>query len=178
MKRPIAIVLSITIVAISCHSSHTLDKTTAMNLVKREMGYPKALDYEIYCGDPGHARKMINSGLEKQGLVIVKRTQKLSNISDPIIQFTDEARKYFLPTPDEEKKHEIQRVKIADENLGGITNIQYNEGHSRATVEYTVIYQAITPFSVLMKKDLHKPDRRTAVFIYSGGDWVFTDQRH
>lgn len=177
MKNLIAIGL-ITLVAAGCQSKRTLNKTTALGLLKQEKGYPKVLDYEIFCGDPVFARKILNTGLEKQGMVTVQRTQKLGNISDAIIHFTDAAKPYLLPTPEKDQQHHIQRVKIADQTLDNIKDIQYNGDHSRAIVEYTVVYKGITPFSILMKNDLHKPDVRKAVFIYTGSGWELTDLRY
>ena len=36
------------------------------------MQFPKVVDYDIFCGDPVHARKVFDAGLEEQGLVVVQ----------------------------------------------------------------------------------------------------------
>lgn len=45
------------------------------------------VDYDIYCGDPEFARKVLDAGLEAQGLVTVQQTQKLSEVGNPLIRF-------------------------------------------------------------------------------------------
>lgn len=75
-----------------------------MELIVKEYRYPRVLDYDIYCSDPQHARKVRQSGLEEKGLVTVLRTQKLKDIGVPLIHFTDATQPYFLLASEDDKK--------------------------------------------------------------------------
>jgi hypothetical protein len=50
---------------------------------------------------------MIDAGLEVQGLLTVKRTQKLGEIGSPLISFTDKAKAFLLPTSADDKASNI-----------------------------------------------------------------------
>ena len=84
----------ITILFTAC-SSEKLDRETALKLLQDKKAYPKVLDEEIYTADPDDAKKILDSGLEKEGLLKVQRTQKLKDIGKPLISFTDKAKPYF-----------------------------------------------------------------------------------
>src|SRR5688500_11001361 len=101
---------------IGCNSKE-LNREEALQIIKKEKQYPKVIDYDIYCGDPQFARKLVDAGLEKEGLITLQRVQKLSNVGEPIIQFTDKAQPYLLTTTAEDKANNIQKVKIAEEEL-------------------------------------------------------------
>jgi len=66
---------------VSC-SSKELSREEASRIIKHEMQYPKVADYDIYCSDLVMVRKVIDAGLEEQGMVIVQRTQKLQDIGN------------------------------------------------------------------------------------------------
>jgi hypothetical protein len=73
------------------------------------------MDYYIFCGDPEHAYRVLKSGLEEKGLVVVDRTQKLMDVGKPLVHFTAAAKPYLLPTSKEDTESDIQKIKIADE---------------------------------------------------------------
>jgi hypothetical protein len=151
-------------------SSKELSREEASEIIKKEMQFPKVVEYDILCGDPVYARKVIDAGLEEQGLVTVQRTQKLKDVGQPLISFTDKAKPYLLPTPEKDKKFEIQKVKIADEKFENVTGIQMSGGGKNAVAEYTTVYKNISDFSALINRDYNKPDTLKAYFdLYDDG---------
>lgn len=170
MKNLFFLLMGIFIMMSGC-SSNKLSGETAMKIITQELDYPKTLNYDIFCSDPVYARKMIDAGLEEKGLVTVARTQKLKDIGDPLIRFTDEAKAYFLPTPEEDKASDIQKVKLASEELTGIIDIAISDDNKHAIVRYTTSYKNITPFSVLSGQDFDKEGSHKAYFLYSDNSW-------
>jgi hypothetical protein len=110
--------------------------------------------------------------LEKEGLVTVQRTQKLGDVGQPLIQFTEKAQPYLLHTPEKEKATDVQKVKIADEDLVEITGIKTENDGKDALVEYTTAYKNTTPFSALMPVDFSdKRNVRKARFSLTDNGW-------
>ena len=154
----------------SC-SSNDLDREKAFKLLQEEKTYPKVIDEEIYTGDPTHAKKVLDAGLEESGFVTIQRTRKIMDIGKPIISFTDKAKPYVLPQTSEDKKSAVWRVKIADEVLEEITGVQMLEGGKKATVEYRTAYKNITPFSKLIKYSLIEKNSQKARFSFYDDGW-------
>jgi len=133
-----------------------LDKATALDLLKAENKYPRTVDYDIYRSDPAHARRVLEAGLEEKGLLTVQRTQKLGDIGKPLIHFTDAATPYLLPTPEKDSKLDVQKVKLAEEVLEGVTSVTTADDGKTATVEYATKYTNFTPFHVLRPTPTNK----------------------
>ncbi|WP_139235654.1 hypothetical protein [Mucilaginibacter polytrichastri] len=81
-----------------------------------------------------------------------------------------------MPTPEEDRKYKIQKVRLADEDMGEITAIIPDKSNNTAIVEYTTVYKNISPFAVLVKKELGKPDKKEAYFALSDNGWVIQKQ--
>lgn len=169
MKKLLLIILIAGSIA-GC-SSKELNRQQASRIIRQEMQYPKVVDYDIYCSDPAMARKVIEAGLEEQGLVTVQRTQKLQDVGKPLITFTDKAKPYLLPTTEKDKKYEIQKVKIGDEEFVNVTGIQMSEGNKNAVAEYATAYKNVNGFSSLTHKDYNKPDTHKAYFALYDDGW-------
>ncbi|MBC8053817.1 MAG: hypothetical protein H7Y13_12200 [Sphingobacteriaceae bacterium] len=168
MKNTLNLLIALLLFA-SC-SSNDLDRETALKLIKEEKLYPKVIDQEIYTGDPVHARKVLETGLEKSGYVTVQRTRKIMEIGKPIISFTDKAKPYLLPQTQEDIESGVWRVKIADEVLEEVTGIQLLEGGKNAVVEYKTAYKNITPFSKLARFSLADNNiQKTHFSLYEDG---------
>lgn len=43
----------VAIIMIACNTN-TLDRQTAMEIIKKDYQYPKTLDHSVYCNDPVH----------------------------------------------------------------------------------------------------------------------------
>jgi hypothetical protein len=148
-----------------------LSREEAMNLLKQQTTYPKVVDYDIFCGDPAFAKKVLDAGLEAQGLLIVQRTQKLSDVGKPIIQLSPKAEPYLLPTPEKDKSINIQKVKLAEEQLKEVTGIKMMNDGKSAVAEYTTTYKNVTPFSSLVNTDFSKEDTHEAYFALYDDGW-------
>ncbi len=155
----------------TCAPKQELSQEEALQLLRREMNYPKVYEYDVFCADPESAQKVLNTTLEKQGLVRVKRTQKMNEIGQPLIEFTSKATSYLLTSSEEDKRTNIQKVKIADEDLAQVTGIKTDDNGTKATVEYTTTYTHSTPFAALPRTDLKKQMPRMAHFTLSDNGW-------
>lgn len=172
MKRLSSVLFSAVIILMGCSNAPQIKKEEALRLINKEFHYPKVLDYYIYCGDPQHAKKMLDAGLETKGLVIIQKTQKLKDIGNPLVQFTEKATPYLLNGSDEDKRLDIQKVKIADQEVMEIAIIKDSEKKNTVVVEYTTTYKNITPFSVLMKRDLNLLVKHNVYFSLSESGWL------
>lgn len=151
--------------------SKELIREEALRLIQEAKQYPQVIGYDLYCGDPHHAKQVLDAGLESAGLLTVQRTQKLGEIGSPLIHFTDKAQSYLLPTPESDKSSNIQKVKLADEELGEVTGIKTGQSEKAAVVEYTTAYKNLTPFSVLVPTNFKKNATRTASFSLYDDGW-------
>jgi hypothetical protein len=154
-----------------CNSNKELTREEALNLIQQGKNYPKVIDYDLYCGDPKYAKKAMDAGLESQGFVTVKRTQKLAEVGSPLIHFTDKAKPYLLPTPSGDKSSHIQKLKLGDEALVEITGIKTGPSGKDAVVEYTTAYKNLTPFAVLAATNLEQQAIRKANFTLYDDGW-------
>ena len=153
-----------------CNSKKELTREEAFRLIQQSKRYPNAIDYDLYCGDPKYAKKVIDAGLETQGFVTVQRTQKLNEVGSPLIHFTDKAKPYLLPTPPSDQSSNIQKVKLADEELLEVTGIQTETSGKEVVVEYTTAYKNLTPFSVLAATNFNqRPTHKANFTLYDDG---------
>lgn len=169
MKR-LTYILTVVIITMNSCTIEPLDQKMAMELLIKEYQYPQVLDYDIYCSDPEHAKMVLKSGLEEMGLVTVKRTQKLKDIGTPLIRFTANAKPYFLPTSEDDKKSNIQKVKIADEEFGAIMEIKILNSGDKEIVSYTTMRNK-TIFGTLLRKATSTTKPYKAYFILTESRW-------
>lgn len=175
MKK-LTYILTFTILIMMGCNADKLDQQTAVDLIRQEHQYPQMLDHDIFCADPKHARKVLEAGLEKQGLVLVQRTQKLQDIGNPLVTFTEAAKPYFLPISEQDKEIHVQKVKIADEEFSKINDIQISDSGEKALVNYTTVYRNITPFSSLLSMDLLEEKQRQAYFSLTDKGWKIVNK--
>lgn len=166
MKKVLAILISILVLA-SCSSNVKLDTETALLVLREQSIYPKSLNEDIYIADPADARRLLDAGLESEGLITVQRIQKLIEVGEPIISFTEKAEPYLLARDGDK----IQQIKIADEEIDQVTSVQMIEGEGRAVVEYTTTFKNISPFSKLSKLELDEGRVHEADFVLDDGGW-------
>jgi len=172
MKKLSLVLVMAALIASGC-SQKELSREEAYKLINKDKQYPKVLDYDMFYSDPQHATRVLNKGLESDGLVTVDRTQKLKDVGKPLIHFTDKAKPFLIGGPSDG----IQKVKIADQEMGEITAIIPDKSNNTAIVEYTVLYKNITPFSVLLKRDLNKPEKKEAYFVLADTGWMIRRQK-
>ena len=170
MKEIMFISSVLSLLILSC-TSDKLDRKTALQILQNQKGYPKIIEEEIYTGDPEDAKRVLNAGLEKLGLVVVQRTQKLENVGEPLISFTDKAKSYLLPASDEDRNSNVQKVKIAEEVIEEVSLVQMQDDEKKAVVEYKTFYKNITPFSVLSNLKLNEKNLNKAYFSLYDDGW-------
>ncbi|WP_374163817.1 hypothetical protein [Arcticibacter sp. MXS-1] len=168
MKKILTCLLPIFLI-VSC-SSEKLDREKALKLLK-ENHQSQPATYNIFVSDPTYAKRMLDAGLESDGLLTVQRTQNLSDAGKPLITFTEKGKTYLVPQTEEDKKYNIQRVKIADEAIEEVTGIQMLDGDKKAVVEYTTSYTNVTPFARLSKKKLDEKESHKADFVLYDDGW-------
>ncbi|MDT0677034.1 hypothetical protein [Autumnicola musiva] len=158
---------------IGCQTNQKPDKDTVLKIIRKELNYPRTIDYDIFCSDPAHAKKLLDLKLDTAGMVTIQKTQKLKDIGSPLITFTKAAQPYLIKPTEKEKKVDIQKVKIAEETVSHIElgNSTESNGKKSIPVTYTVTSTNVTPFSVLMKRDFSKPIARSATLHFSDGKW-------
>lgn len=172
MKK-LAIALSIACLFFqACNSKQELSREDALKQIKEQKNYPKVIDYDVYCSDPQFGRKALDAGLETAGLVTVLGTQKLGDLKKPLISFTPKAQSFLLPTTEKDKAIDIQKVKLADEELVEVTNIRTNESGNKAVVNYTTVFKNLTPFvSLTNADDFNKTKTNKAYFALGDEGW-------
>lgn len=171
MKNVLLILLTACTLSGCLENKNELNREEAMTMIKEEAGFPKVIDYDIFCGDPEFARKVLDEGLEDKGFLTVQRRQKLSDVGKPIIQFSDKAEPYLLPTPGKDKSINVQKVKLAEEALKEVSGIKMTDGGKSAVAEYTTTYKNVTPFSALVNTDFKKEDTHQAYFALYDDGW-------
>ncbi len=169
MKKSL-IILFVACIITGCGPKQ-LDKQVAFDVIKKGLGYPRLLDYDIYCGDPEYARKIQKAGLDKGGLVTVSQTQKLSEVGKPLIQFSPKAQTYLLSTDEKDKALSIQKVKLADEDILEIVSIGDDKNSNAKVVEYTTGYKSVTPFASLINQDFTATKSHKAYLSIHDGSW-------
>lgn len=172
MKK-LPILLFIFVVVVTGCTSKELSREEAINLIQQELHYPKVFDFEINRVDQDQTRKVLDAGLEAKGLLTVQRTQKLIDIGKPLIHFTDKAKPFFLPLPENENSEKVQVVKLADEELAEVTGIKTSGNGKNAIAEYTTVYKNITPFAALVNRDLQEKEVHKAYFSLYDDGWKY-----
>ena len=160
-----------TLLFISCTSKKELSREDALKQIRQELNYPAVLDYDIYCGDPKYGKKLLEAGLESEGLVTVQQTQKLADVGKPIISFTPKAQSFIIPTSDKDKASHIQKVKLADEDVVEVTNIRTNTDGNKAVVDYITAFKNATPFAKLTTVNFNKKKTNKAYFALGDQGW-------
>ena len=163
---------------VGCNPAPKLIKDEALQIINKELNYPRVIDYEIFCSDPAHAKSILDAGLEADGMVTVQKTQKLMDIGEPLIQFTEKTQPYLLPTPDKDKALDVQKVKVADEEVKDVSISQDSENKNTVWVEYIVGYKNITPFSVLMKRNMNEQVKHKVQFSLTDSGWILLKPIH
>lgn len=170
MRKLTMILFGVVLLFAGCETKE-LSREEASQKIKQHGQYPKIIDYDLYCSDPSHAKKAIEAGLEKEGLVSVLQIQKMADVGKPLIQFNAKAQPYLLSTPEKDKAMNVQKVKIADEDYSEITAIKTANNGKDAIVEYTTTYRNITPFSALAKINFSAKPIRKVYFSLTDHGW-------
>lgn len=151
--------------------SNELDKDTASKVIIAKENLPKIYDYEVYYQDMTDAKRLLDAGLDRDGLVRIMKTQSTSQLGMDWITFTGAAKPYLLNQSDKEKASAVQRVKVADLDLGGITGIVMAKDGKAAMVTYNLIYKNISPFAKLINHKWDKPEAHKVYLVRYNTGW-------
>lgn len=175
MKTLLKIMPVLLFLFISCQNKE-LDFKTAENLIIKKYKYPSIIDFEVFCNDPIHARRMLHSGLEEKGLVKIMKTRELKDRDKPLIKFTALSKNFLLETTSEEREFEIQKVKIGTRKFDKIIQITAENNDNRiAVAEYIVKYD-MNEFAVLWP-GLPAEKKEKAYFIFSDNGWQIIEKK-
>ncbi len=155
---------------VSCNTAE-LTRQEAFELIRQQKPYPKVVDYDIYCGDPSFAKLALKAGLDKKGLVTMQQTQKLKDIGKPLITFKEKAKPYLLPTPEKDRDILVQKVKLADEEIGEVVTIQITNDNTQAIVEYTTKYKNVNDFAGMTPFNFSKTNHKKAFLFKDDKKW-------
>ncbi|HXH99294.1 MAG TPA: hypothetical protein VNI52_03430 [Sphingobacteriaceae bacterium] len=156
---------------LGCTSTEKLDREKAFKVLQEEKVFPKIVDAEIYVADPEEAAKVIKSGLEQEGFLSIQKTQSLAEVGQPFITFTEKARPYLISQTSEDIKNNIQRVKIAEEQIKEVTGVKLLDGDKQALVEYKTIVNNQTPFSKLSQINVSEEKTHESKFSLYDDGW-------
>lgn len=148
MKKTYSIVLvaiCLQIVMAGCGPKE-LSRADAERIIRKELQFPRVKDYSVFRTELAQARTAFNSNLDEEGLLTVNQ-----DVSNPMIEFTEKARPYLLPTSEEDQAMKVQKVKLADEDLLEVTGIKTSEDGKTAVVEFTTALTNLTPFANLLQ---------------------------
>ncbi|KQX00743.1 hypothetical protein [Flavobacterium sp. Root420] len=174
MKNLKHIIIAMSIFIAGC-TNKKLDAEKATELIKNLNHYPKNLEYEIFCGDPVHAKRMLDAGFEEKGFVSIVKVQETKDIGKPFIVFKDASKPFFLPTSLEDRKHKIQKVKIGDEVFDRIIDLTISSEGKSAIATYITIWNT-NIFAVLApwKKRTYE---YKAYFLLIENEWKIVDRK-
>lgn len=133
-------------------ASKNLSSDQAAKLIREEYDYPKPLSEDISRVDPLMAKKMLDEGLEKDGLVSIVKFQNGRDYGKPLVYFEQKAKPFLMTTPTKDTSY-LQQVQVTEIDLGNITGIKVNG--KMAKVEYTLSFGKQSPFYKLLD---HVPD--------------------
>ncbi|WP_281234826.1 hypothetical protein [Flavobacterium gelatinilyticum] len=175
MKTLLKIIPLLLFLFISCQNKE-LDFKTAENLIITKYKYPTVIDFEVFCSDPIHARRMLDFGLEEKGLVKIMETREFKDRDKPLIEFTAMSKYFLLETTLEERESKIQKVKIGTRKFDKIILITAETSDNRiAVAEYNVKYD-MNAFGVLWP-GLPAEKKEKAYFIFSDNGWQIIEKK-
>lgn len=167
MKR-ILLILLLGLTFLGCQNEKDTHEKF-MSILQNEIPFPRIVDYDIFCSDPAYSRKLLSAGLEDEGWVTIQKTQRLKDLGQALITFTNKSEPYLVTTSELDKALGIQKVRVAEEDLGQIINIQQDYNLNLIEVEYTTVYKNLTPFASLVNQKDQVTQTRKAHFIFSEG---------
>lgn len=174
MKKLPCILTTAILLITGCHPKK-LDEKLAAELIIEKNHYPTTVDHDIFCNDPEHAYTIFKSGLIEKGFVKVLQSKKLGDTTS-FVSFTAAAKPYLLPTPKDDKIYKIQRVKVADEEFGGITAIRIMSSGNKAIITYNTVCKK-NVFATAMKNGLRDTLNHEVYFILTDDGWLLMDKK-
>ena len=154
----------------SC-SQKQLSREKAFDLIKQAYNYPETWDYPIFTADPEEAKKLYDAGLETQGFVTIEHHQRLMDIGKPLVQLTNKASSYVLPSEPKDADSKIIRVKAGEIDIVEVTGVKMLSSGKGAVAEYTTVFKNLTPFASLRGMNANKDKTKKAYFSLYDDGW-------
>jgi len=145
----------------------------AERVLEGEKVYPLTVEIKMLCNSDITVREVIEKNLVEDGFVTARLQHNKADVGDALIQFTNQAQSYLLPTDDTLKSFHIQRVKVADEILSGIRNVEISASGDKAVVDYNTEYANQTPFIRLYKQEVEGENKRRTFFTRKDKTWTW-----
>jgi hypothetical protein len=159
------------LIFLSSCSSHELSRQKAFELIKQAHHYPVVWDFEVFTADPDQAVKLLAAGLETNGYIVVKHTQRMMDEGKPIVTLTDKSTEFLLPAEATDKDYKIQRVRVGELDMVEVTGVKMLGKGKKAVAEYTTQFRKLTPFAVLRGLTPDKVNTEKAYFSLYDDGW-------
>jgi hypothetical protein len=159
-----------------CCQNNKLDNSTAESMIVKKCQFPQEIDFEVFCNDPVHAKRMLASGLEEKGFVEIMKVRGFKDRDRTLIEFTDSAKPFLLETTSEEREYKIQKVKIGTKRFDKIIQITSETSDKRMAVAEYIIKYDMNEFGVLWP-GLPEEKKEKAYFILSDNGWNIIDKK-
>lgn len=175
MKSILRILPLLSLLLICCQNNE-LDAKKAESVIVKKYKYPAEIDFEVFCNDPVHAKRMLETGLEEMGLVKIMKIREFKDRDKPLIEFTAVSKPFLSKTTSEEKEYKIQKVKIGARKFDRIIKVTVETTDKRiAVVEYNIRFD-MNEFGVLWP-GLPAEKKEKAYFIFSDNGWEIIDKK-
>lgn len=148
-----------------------LSSNDVETLLTDAKAYPHTIEVKLYCNSDYAVREVIEKELVKKGFVTAQLKHTIQDVGEPLVRFTDEAKPYLIPTSDTLKSFDIQRIRVADEVLLRVQQVEINAAGNRATVDYVTEIINHTPFIALYEPDVSGQHKRRTFFTKEGEKW-------
>lgn len=157
----------------ACKQPVTLDKNEAMELIREYKKYPEVYPIDINRLDPLAARTLKEKNLDGMGLLSFKESYSMQDEGKvPLVYFSDKAKPYLLPAKTGQDTTQERSVRVANIDVINIAGIEING--NVATVQYQRGYTNLTPFQVLVKRDLTKDIKTETINLtFTNMGWMF-----
>lgn len=120
------------------------------------------------------ARKAEAAGLVSEGYLTSSASHSGRDVGAPLIEFTAKAKPFLLETSDTLKSMDIQRVRIAEEVVDDIEQVQYTSDGNTARVVFTTVLENATPFAAMFNRAAGSVVTRETTFVKSNATWQWT----
>lgn len=162
---------AVTICGSSC--SDKLGKDGAAEIIAQQLHYPQTLIVNVQMADSAYAKKALSTNLARKGYIVA--AEPGNSTGKPLLSFTDKSKPLFLETSSADKARLIQNVKAGEAELYMVNRLAYSVTGDSVTAEYTVMYNNMTDFVVLLNKDISGSNIRTAYLRKVGGVWQVSE---
>lgn len=165
--------LGVAVLMVRCQSNG-LDSAAAVSLLHDSGAYPLVISHDVYCGSTQTAQQALHSGLVEKGFITVELPTSMDNVGQPLIAFTENAKPYLIDTPDQSKSIDVQRVKVAVEDIKDVTSVNMSADGTSAVVTYTTSLTDLTPFVALLVDKLVMVQSFKTSFAFDGKKWTWS----